>query len=101
MNTNWDRFVLYSAKEILKSVSELRLLGFEVLVLVLVLVLDVVALFVEVFFVFIVRVLYDRVGNVGFWFCHNERELSEARREREREREGLGGEDLRAYRYFF
>jgi hypothetical protein len=58
-------------------------------------------LFVEVFFVFIVRVLYDRVGNVGFWFCHNERELSEARREREREREGLGGEDLRAYRYFF
>jgi hypothetical protein len=97
--------VLYSAKEILKSVSELRLLGFEVLVFVLVLVLvlvfDVVALFVEVFFVFIVRVLYDRVGNVGFWFCHNERELSEARREREREREGLGGEDLRAYRYFF
>jgi hypothetical protein len=85
MNTNWDRFVLYSAKEILKSVSELRLLGFEVLVLVLV--LDVVALFVEVFFVFIVRVLYDRVGNVGFWFCHNERELSEARRERGRERE--------------
>jgi hypothetical protein len=87
MNTNWDRFVLYSAKEILKSVPELRLLGFEVLVFVLVLVLIVVALFVDVFFFFIVRVLYDRVGNVGFWFCHDERELSEARRERERERE--------------